>query len=1046
MAWTRKQLARRSARFYWRHHLVTALAVALCAAVLTGALMVGQAMRGSLEKRRVERLGQVAAALFTADRFFRRDLAAEVGAVPAVRLMGSVATGDRRTRVHQVQVLAVPEAFFALGPSGAAARPEPGAETTSARATINRRLADRLGAEVGDPVLLRFANPSALPREAVFSSDEDATVAMPFEIAAILEPEQFGDFALEANPTPPYNVFVELDGPLPAKIDREGQANLLLAGEPFALAGRLTLEDLELKVDPAGTLKSERVFLDPAVEALAAASGRGHHPVITYFVNEMAAGTNRVPYSMVTATDLVDVPEGGIVIDDWAAAPEDLAARTGDTVRLSYYTLGEARTLIERTNAFTVTAIMPKTEALAQDNLLATEFPGFEDKENCRDWDPNLPVDVKRIRDRDEEYWDAYGTSPKAFVNLAEGQRLWENAYGRLTGIRFDDKAGLAEALAAELDPAAFGFVVRDLAAEGRRSAAGTMNFGGLFLAMSWFLMLAAILLAVLQVGFGLDYRAGELELLRTLGFAPARARGLVLLELLAVLGIGAIGGALLGYVYLNLVIRGLRGGWGAADAGGLLQPTGREWIMIGVGAATVTLILVAVLWRGVGKQVRRESRPVATGRRRAGALVFAGLFGAGLIALGLGRPSDPDALPGYFAGLGMMALGLGVALFAWSLRGGRARSLTALARRNLARRPWRSLAVAGMLAAGAYLVFSTGVFKRGEDERGTGGFALIGQSTQPIYRDLNTPEGREATHLDGEVFSNGVRYTQIRVSQGVEASCVNLQAATQPVVAGVRPSDFADRFEIVKGEGWEALDRDLEGGVVPAIGDLNALMWALHKQVGDEIDVGQGRVRVVGAVNHTVLQGYLVVSERHFRALFPDRGGWQMFFVDAPEAARAELAAELTRTLREQGMELRPATERLAELNAVQNAYIDIFQTLGGLGVMLGCLGLGILCLRSVLERRHELAVQQAVGFGRARLLRMLVLEQGGLLVAGLLIGSVAGLLAVVPFARFAGGDAWPSGLFWVLLGGVALGLGSVLFAVCWFLRQPVTDNLRAE
>ena len=33
-------------------------------------------------------------------------------------------------------------------------------------------------------------------------------------------------------------------------------------------------------------------------------------------------------------------------------------------------------------------------------------------------WDPPFPVDLARIRPRDEAYWDAYRGAPKAFVSL----------------------------------------------------------------------------------------------------------------------------------------------------------------------------------------------------------------------------------------------------------------------------------------------------------------------------------------------------------------------------------------------------------------------------------------------------------------------------------------------------------------------------------------------------------------------------------------------------------------------------------------------------
>src|SRR5205823_3691252 len=84
--------------------------------------------------------------------------------------------------------------------------------------------------------------------------------------------------------------------------------------------------------------------------------------------------------------------------------------------------------------------------------------------------------------------------------------------------------------------------------------------------------------------------------------------------------------------------------------------------------------------------------------------------------------------------------------------------------------------------------------------------------------------------------------------------------------------------------------------------------------------------------------------------------------------------------------------------LLAVQNTYISTFQSLGALGLVLGTFGLAAVQLRSVLERRKELALMRAAGFRRSRLGEMVLLENLLLLFGGLLLGTVAALVAVLP------------------------------------------------
>ncbi len=189
----------------------------------------------------------------------------------------------------------------------------------------------------------------------------------------------------------------------------------------------------------------------------------------------------------------------------------------------------------------------------------------------------------------------------------------------------------------------------------------------------------------------------------------------------------------------------------------------------------------------------------------------------------------------------------------------------------------------------------------------------------------------------------------------------------------------------------------------IPAIGDASSIEWAMHKKVGDTIDYtdehGQPfKVRIVGAVANSILQGALVIAESDFTRRFPGESGQRCFLIDAPPNASGRVAATLSRALQDYGLELTPAAQRLAQFNAVQNTYLGTFQVLGGLGLLLGSAGLGIVVLRNVLERRGELAVLLAVGFRRRELQRLVLIEHGALLGIGLGIGMLAAAVAVLP------------------------------------------------
>ena len=233
----------------------------------------------------------------------------------------------------------------------------------------------------------------------------------------------------------------------------------------------------------------------------------------------------------------------------------------------------------------------------------------------------------------------------------------------------------------------------------------------------------------------------------------------------------------------------------------------------------------------------------------------------------------------------------------------------------------------------------------------------------------------------------------------------------------------------------------------LPVIGDEQTVTWALGRKLGDTLPaVDEHRqafpLRIVAVLPGSILQGGLVMAEKNFIDKFPSTAGYRIFLVDAPHDRAVTVAGELSRGLRNRGLEVVPAWRRLAEFQAVENTYLGIFQALGGLGLLLGTAGLGIVVMRSVMERRGELALMQAVGFDR-RALRRLVLSEHWLLIAlGLFIGTGAALVAVLPE-----GAALPGGLLTATLAGLLA--GGLVF--CWLaawaaLRGALLPALRNE
>jgi len=433
--------------------------------------------------------------------------------------------------------------------------------------------------------------------------------------------------------------------------------------------------------------------------------------------------------------------------------------------------------------------------------------------------------------------------------------------------------------------------------------------------------------------------------------------------------------------------------------------------------------------------------------------------------------------------------------------------NLVRLAMRNMARIPTRSTLTVGLVASAGFLIVSMSAFRLDPRQQGlrldsgNGGFALMGESDQPIYHDLSTDAGRAElgfSKADRELLS-ACRTIALRVKPGEDASCLNLYRPRQPRILGVPPElitrggfAFADHLPLdepaaeathtdaanqptgagIRSAGaangeensparpnpWQLLlhrlPPDTDGTPrVPVVMEKATANYSLHlwKGVGQtyEITDGQGRplrLVIVGLLAGSIFQGDLLVSEQALLEHFPESGGYQFFLIETPPDKLPAVQDALERNLADYGFGTQTTGERLAELLAVQNTYLSTFQSLGGLGLLLGTFGLGAVQLRNVFQRRGELALMRATGFRRSMLARMVLIENALLLCAGLVAGVLPAGVAVLPHL-FGHGAGVPFRSLAVMLGLVLLvGLAAGSVAVRAVLRAPLLEALREE
>lgn len=1126
-----------SARHYWKSHLGLLTGAFLASAILSGSLVVGDSVRASLRRAAEQRLGQVQTGLLGGDRWFTETLARQDGAAPVIIVNASVSEGSGQSRVNAVQVLGVDDAFWKLSPSGRVVFPAEAAKEP--HLAVNDSLARKLGVKVGDTVVLRMERPSAISKDAPLSGSTNDETTLRRKVTAVVPAEDFGSFQLTASQTGNDTLFLPLKE-LQAELEKVGRVNAMLKASPITVGPipeppsetkplvkhvvspfrpeeAFTLEDFALKltkVEGATSeweLSTDRVFMDESIAAKVLKARAGSYGVLTYLVNGLSSpkSKERTPYSMVTALPPdrfsalgVNLPQDGssgempAAINEWLA--EDLNLALGDTFELRYFSVGLGRELQERTGTFTVRGIIPMNQP-ALNRTWTPNFPGVSDVDNCRDWEPGIPVKLDAIRDKDEKYWDDYRGTPKAFIPLATGKDLWGNRFGSLTSIRFpfagEDESTLRSEMVKLLQLSDVGLVVRDFKSEATAAAKGSVDFGGLFVGLSMFLITSALIFSALLFLFTLEKRIPQVGLLLAVGWKPAQVRRSLLGEagVISVLGAGL--GLLGGILYTKLALAGLNSVWSGATVGMKLFYHGSA-LTLAIAFVSSLLASLGILWLASRRLLKTSARQLLAGEiapqhvksvKTRGAVVqnpgFLRSYWTSLLclllAVGLlfaGRAAgSPEAVAGMFFGAGFLLLLaglLGTRRWILSLEQGSgsdaatppqvAGSLAAIGLRNVTRRRGRSLAVIGMMAGGVFLVIAVNAFRLSANndptrhDTGTGGFALLGESTLPIYEDLNGEAAWDTFALDEKLMKQA-RVVPFRIREGDDASCLNLNRAQNPVLSAVDPQRLAagegqsERFAFASGS-WSLIsDKTKPGEPIPAVADQATALWGLGKGVGDTLTytdaAGQEfSVKLVALLAGSVLQGKLVISEANYLARFPDAAGYRFFLIDAPQDAAAQVSAQLTKQLQTRGMAVEPVASRLAAFMAVQNTYIGIFTVLGGLGVLLGTAGLGVLAARNILERRGEFGLMQALGFLPGTLRRMVLTEHAALLAIGLVMGLACAAIAVWPSVTQSGGALPVTFLTWLNVGILAFGI-----LVCWLaarlaLSGKLLDAVRKE
>lgn len=1077
-------LAFRSLKFNRKTVLYQVLITGLLSAVITGSILTGYSVRKSLKVTGESRLGNTAILISSGPRFFDKHVAEKfrddqnINASAMLETIGYCQNLSTQESAINTSIWFTDSSFFAFHGHN-------NVDLSKGEVAVNEKLASELKLNKGDEIIIRYKKISDIPADSPFAPEKDGETSVVLRVGIILTQVENGNFSLTINQITPKNIFINLSDLSDFK-GAENRANRLLIDRKSGVSATEILKKLQRLLSPEDiglTIRSipatgeteiisDRVFVDQMILTQTKAAIPEAAPVLTYLANRLTAGNKSTPYSFVagipSSLNSETISESGIIINKWLA--DDLDVSAGDSINVFWYSPDSLNSLVEKNSFFVVDKIVANY-GIWGDSLLMPEFPGIAGSESCSDWDAGVAIKTDQIRDKDEDYWNRFRGTPKAFISYETAVKLWGNNFGPATAIRFPEEIKaeeLRERLAGNLDPEKSGFTVRDISNETIKAASESFDFGTLFLSLGFFLIVAALVLLSFITSTYFDTKRNQISTLFSIGFSNKLIRKILLTESLIVTLAGSFAGIAGGLAVSIILTSALNGVWrGAVQTDTLLNFYDLYPLLTGLLSTFIIVMILMILringyLRKLDKRKREQISKISPERSRSFLLLSCAvsllLFGASIY------------LKGYESGLSFAA-GTSVMisfLIFWRhyfLTSGRSHaSLRSNSEKYYALSPSQGIIPILFIATGLFSVFITEGNRMNFDDKllsrngGTGGYILWAETRLPVNDDLNTTGGRKSSGLDDTLF-DGISIVQAKRSAGDDASCLNLNHVTAPPLLGIDPSVFNDRgsfsfaTKIDKdsdNDTWDLVNLPSDNNLIYGVADQTVLQWGLMIKTGDTLilrsETGQPlKIIIAGGLKTSIFQGHILISRSNFIKYYASVSGNSVFLIDGDKTLTDSYLSSFSQNFESYGISVQKTTDRLASFYAVTNTYLSVFSFLGFLGIVIGIAGLGFVLLKNYNRRKKEFALLLAVGVSVDRIRRMIFSEQLLILFAGITTGVISALIATLPSLRENPAIPWVY-LLIMIFAIFITGILSLIFSMRQISGESLIKSLRSE
>ncbi|MDR0331455.1 MAG: ABC transporter permease [Chitinispirillales bacterium] len=973
-------LARRNALFYLGGNILFCAGCAASAVILAGALLIGSSLKSSIRGLFQYRLGGVEWVAASSSGHFRESIAdsiaaqLNVSAAPILPLVGSAGSIGGGGSVHRVNIIGIDERFFGLGARGTSlqnladdSRDIANAPFDGNFAIVNSALAKKLSININDQIILRFKATGTLALDAPFGSRDDPA-ALRLPVAAIADSSQFGDFSLRTEHFTVYNVFVPLKL-LQSANNTPSMVSTIIIGKSnnksisridqsmpitdksiaAAIQNSINIKDAGLSLRRIGTdgdfeIRSDRIFIDDALKAKIANAIPMSLPVSSWFVNSINKSYNSTPYSFVsTPPKPCSIGSNQIELSEWAA--HDLNALIGDTITLTYFVPSQTSGLRVDTAAFIVSAIHKDTVSWLDESLMPP-YPGLADAGSCTDWNPSIPIDLGRIRPKDEAYWDRHGGTPKAVIGYEDAARIWGNRFGVCTAVRIpahsvnsisviygvnngidgiDDitsadslSTGKIEAaITSSLTPLDCGIRLTNIRANADNAVNSGMDFAPLFVGLSFFTFAASLLLIWLLSALQIKSRANERYALMAMGYSRRHILQIYLSEGFIVFSIGTTAGILLSPLYTLAVISALKTIWrAAAQTPALNLHIDTASMLYGSVAAFLCALAAMMIPVLSATKIRRGKAPSLDINKKISRAWIHLISSSTVVVLiplllllaNAAKSRSASTLFFLFGTILLIAM-LNLISAAIDIIKSNASTKALTMRRfillNISREKRRVLGEIMVLACALYVLGTTQLFQHyaleGQAQRssGTGGFLWYGELNAGIPKEQTGAAFLRERGINVE--DSSLLPLAMRMRDGDDASCLNLNRSETPALVGVNQIlldsigafSFSSTISTAdKNHPWLILESPPKSkNTVYGIADANTIEWGLGKSIGDTLryvnDAGDTlSVVLAAALKNSIFQGKAIIAESDFVRHYPSISGYRILLLSPVSAA----------------------------------------------------------------------------------------------------------------------------------------------------------------